>query len=268
MITLMPAEPTAPPVFPFVVGCGRSGTTLLRALLDAHPLLAVAPESHFVVALDPGGQRIGRRRFRRALARSPWFALWDLDPAAIALERRPRFADAVRATFAAYARARGKPRYADKTPHYVSHLPRLAARFGEARFVHLIRDGRDVAASLRRVPWGPPTLDGAAAVWARRVREGRAAEGALGPGRYREVRYEALVAAPQAVVDDLLPWLGLPPAVLRHDPARLVVPHAAHHERLRLPPTPGLRDWRRELTAGEVAEVQAVAGPELSALGY
>ncbi|MFL5904355.1 MAG: sulfotransferase [Solirubrobacteraceae bacterium] len=57
------------PIFPFVVGCSRSGTTLLRALLDAHPLVAVPPESHFVLAPDP-------RALRRTLRREPWFGLW------------------------------------------------------------------------------------------------------------------------------------------------------------------------------------------------
>src|SRR6478672_851702 len=103
--------------FPFVVGCSRSGTTL-----------------------------------RRALRRDPWFALWGIAAPDL---RGLGCADAVRAVFAAYAAARGKPRYADKTPHYVSHLPELAARFPEAQFVHVVRDGRDVALSLLEVPWGP-----------------------------------------------------------------------------------------------------------------
>src|SRR6476659_2912878 len=98
--------------FPFVVGCSRSGTTLLRAMLDAHPQLAVPPESHFVVALD------GARgpKLRRALARDPWFALWGIEAPDL---RGLDGADAVRAVFAAYAADQRKPRYADKTPHYV-----------------------------------------------------------------------------------------------------------------------------------------------------
>src|SRR3954454_5856583 len=72
MTSLTPAQPS----FPFVVGCSRSGTTLLRAMLDAHPQLAIPPESHFVVAHDgvPG------RRLRRVLAHDPWFALWGIAP--------------------------------------------------------------------------------------------------------------------------------------------------------------------------------------------
>jgi len=244
------------PIFPFVVGCSRSGTTLLRALLDAHPLLAVPPESHFALARDA-------RALRRALRRDPWFGLWGIETPGL---RGLDVADAVRALFAAYAAVHGKPRYADKTPHYVSHLPALAERFHEARFVHVVRDGRDVALSLLEVPWGPDDVEGAALYWRRRVLEGRDAR--LGPERYRELRYEALVADPERELRALGAWLQLPydPAMLERRP--LAVPYPEHHRRLELAPTPGLRDWRREMSAADAARFQAVAGDALAELGY
>ena len=215
--------------FPFVVGCSRSGTTLLRAMLDAHPALAVPPESHFALAPNV-------RALRRALRRDPWFALWGIEAPDL---HGLGCADAVRAVFAAYAAARGKPRYADKTPHYVSHLPELAARFPEAQFVHVVRDGRDVALSLLEVPWGPDTLEDAARHWRRRVLEGR--DAGLPPDRYRELRYEALVADPERELRALAPWLGLDyaGAMLAYPDRPLTVPYAEHHRRLALAPTPG-----------------------------
>jgi hypothetical protein len=174
----------------------------------------------------------------------------------------------VRAVFAAYGAVYGKPRYADKTPHYVSHLPLLTERFAEARFVHVVRDGRDVALSLLEVPWGPDDLEGAAQHWRRRVLEGRAA--GLGYERYRELRYEALVADPERELRALAAWLELPydPAML--DPARrpAAVPYREHHGRLALAPTPGLRDWRREMSQADAARFEAVAGDALAELGY
>ena len=230
-------------------------------MLDAHPQLAVPPESHFVVALD------GARgpKLRRALARDPWFALWGIEAPDL---RGLDGADAVRAVFAAYAAEQGKPRYADKTPHYVSHLPRLAERFEEARFVHVVRDGRDVALSLLEVPWGPDRVDDAARVWRRRVLEGRAA--GLPADRYRELRYEALVADPEGELRGLSDWLDLPydPAMLAYPGRPLVVPHADHHGRLALAPTPGLRDWRRDMAPDDVARFEAVAGDALELFGY
>jgi hypothetical protein len=258
MTTFIGGQSSSQPTFPFVVGCSRSGTTLLRAMLDAHPALAVPPESHFALAPSV-------RALRRALRREPWFALWEIDaPDLHGLD----CADAVRALFAAYAAARGKPRYADKTPYYVSHLPRLAARFPEARFVHVVRDGRDVALSLLEVPWGPDTIEGAALYWRRRVLEGRAA--GLPPDRYRELRYEALVADPEGELRPLAAWLRLEysGAMLAYPDRPLTVPYPEHHRRLALAPTPDLRDWRTQMSPADVARFERVAGDALDALGY
>ncbi len=68
------------------------------------------------------------------------------------------YADAVRLLFRCYARLHGKERYADKTPPYVFEIPALAAMFPEARFVHVIRDGGNVAASMVRASWHKGTL--------------------------------------------------------------------------------------------------------------
>ena len=78
-----------------------------------------------------------------------------------------------RAIYGFYAAANGKTRYGDKTPNYVLKVQDLALHFPESRFVHLIRDGRDVALALRDVPWGPDTLEGRAEYWMTRVAAGR-----------------------------------------------------------------------------------------------
>ena len=75
-----PSESQARLPFPFIVGCGRSGTTLLRALCDGHPHLAIPPESHFVVGLAPrAGQVFDPDAFLAGLATSERFQLWELD---------------------------------------------------------------------------------------------------------------------------------------------------------------------------------------------
>jgi len=276
-----------PAAFPFVVGCGRSGTTLLRAILDSHPDVAVPDEVSFVVRFarphyalrygwprgyDPAaaaGLLLGNESFRR----------WGLpdDEARAALTGPPAptsYAATVRRAYAAYAARAGKPRYADKTPMHVLHLRRLGRMFPEARFVHLVRDGRDVAASYRSVAWGPSGIDDAALLWRRRVSAGRRAGPRLGPGRYREVRYEDLVAEPERVVRELCAFLDLTwddRVLSYHERAGEVIAATrfpAAHGRLAQPPTPGLRDWRRELSAAEVARFEAIAGRELEAAGY
>jgi hypothetical protein len=89
-----------------------------------------------------------------------------------------------------------------------------------------------------------------------------------------EVRYEQLVAAPEHSLRAVCAFLDLPwePGLLAYheQPARLdrALPREAHHARTRLPPTPGLRDWRTEMAADDVARIEQVAAATLARFGY
>lgn len=266
--------------FPFLVGCGRSGTTLLRAMCDAHPDLAVPPESHFVVPLARYGRADGPLdvgSFVDHLYAQERFRLWELDRAAVAAEfdRSPprSYADAVRAVFSLWAAGQGKQRYADKTPGYVLHIPLLARLFPEAVFVHLVRDGRDVASSFCDLGWAE-TVEQAALHWQLRVRRGQRAGHALPAHRYYELRYEDLVGDPEGSLRRLCEVIGLrfaPEMLEHHRHAAEVVrttSHPGYHRHLVRPPTEGLRDWRRDLSAAEVARFELAAGNLLRQLGY
>lgn len=269
--------------FPFVVGCMRSGTTLVRAMLDSHPEMAVPDESFFVPslldqrsALERGG-RVDLARFEERLWAWQRFRRWGLDRPAVraALDagRPATVPDALRAVYAQYAAVNGKTRYGDKTPLYVKHMPEIAAAFPEARFVHVIRDGRDVALSIVDAHFGPSRIGPAADLWRRRVEAGRAAGRALGD-RYTEIRYEQLVADPERVIRAVADFIALDfdPAMLRYFERAdaLVGPMVkqAHHQHLYQPPTAGLRDWRSALAPGDAALFDLIAGPLLDDLGY
>jgi hypothetical protein len=276
---------TALVTFPFFVGADRSGTTLLRAMFDSHPKLAIPHESRFVVRMaenvpqyeTPDG--FATTQFLTDLLRHRGgIRRWGLpeeDVRAAVTEARPaRYADAMRALYALYARSQAKPRYGDKTPGFVRHMPLLSTLFPEARFVHVIRDGRDVALSLMEVEWGPRTIGDAALFWRRRVRPGREVGRALGSDRYREIRYEDLVEDPQGSLERLCAFIGLPyDAQMLHYFERasaLVAPTrwSHRHQRLFLPPTKGLRDWRSQMSKEDVALFEALAGELLRELGY
>ena len=192
---------TGPPIF--VVGSPRSGTTLLRLILDSHPRIACGPETHILADLDDSLRRHWRRLERYGRDESYWQA------------RCRHLFEEVKGDYAA---AKGKPRWADKTPSYALHLPFITALFPEAQIVHLIRDARMVTASALhrwgwRAAWEMPSR------WAASVAQASAAGAGLGPGRYREIRFEHFTIDTEGVLRALFDWLDEPwePEVLAYD---------------------------------------------------
>jgi hypothetical protein len=256
----------------------------VQAILDSHPELAVAHEAQFVVGLGRRSRRYERRgsldgaQLVEDLFATPNAGSLGLTPgeavAALDAAGARSFADATRAIFAAYAAQRGKARYGDKTPGYVTSMPLIASMLPEARFVHVIRDGRDSALSYRDHDYGPRTLEAAAFRWASRVRRGRRAGLALGPERYVELRYEELLAEPEAAlrpVCDLFELSWDDRMLHHHERADELVAATKDPERfqnLRQPITAGLRDWRRDMTPAELEVFDAIAGDTLADLGY
>ena len=269
---------TGPPVI--VLGVRRSGTTLLRVILDRNPELAVPDESYFVPQLarrhrtpvDPGA-------FADDLRRLPTLVEWGLSPTSVEMRLRPGMTtgEAIGEVFAAYAAARGKPRWGDKTPLYMQHLDVLERLFPDARYIHLIRDGRDAALSFLSVPaglmtegWGHPRdAAGFACQWATEVADARALGARVGHVRYHELRYEALVAEPEREVRAVCAF-----AALEFDPAMLDYvgqtdsARKAHQQRLNEPPRSGVRDWRAEMSPSDRRAFEDVAGGLLGELGY
>ncbi len=271
--------------FPFVVGCGRSGTTLLRAMLDAHSELAIPGESHFLTEVIENRRRydgdggFATERFVADLVESERFLLWGLPPddlqCALASSEALDLAGAIRVLYDLYAERHGKQRYGDKTPNHVLNIPLLTDLLPEACFVHLIRDGRDVALSLIEVPhWGPTDVGTAALRWRQFVEAGREGARQIEPGRYIELRYEELVLSPEEPLRRVCDLVGLrfEPAMLRyHEHLDSLLPTISSphiHERLRLPLTEGLRDWRTQMTPEDQAAFESVAGDLLEELGY
>ena len=177
------------------------------------------------------------------------------------------------APFEAYARLHGKRRWGDKTPHYVHHVEHLLGIWPDARVVVLVRDGRDVALSLRRMPFGPNNAWAAAQWWARGIRAGRLAE-ARHPGQVRTVRYEDLVTDPRRHVQDVCAFLDLryvPDmlAIERSDRSKIVPDQASWFPTLfEGINTRAVARWRREMPARDQAVFAALAGEELAELGY
>jgi hypothetical protein len=274
-----------PPPFLFVVGAGRSGTSLLRTVLDGHSHLAVSHEGRFVYPLSRRRRRYERPSgfdidaFAADLLADPAVrGNLGLDAAGVqrALAGAPitDYPDAVRRVFADYARRDGKPRYGDKMPAYVLRMPALATMFPEARFVHIVRDGRDVALSAAAFAGRPGDPIGLGIDWRRRVAAGRAAGRLLGDGRYHELRYEHLVTDPATTVRSLCRYLDVDfePDMLRvperHVRAPAKLQANPRHARLAEPIAPSQRSWRTDMERADVERFEAAAGDLLEELGY
>ena len=271
----------------FVVGCPRSGTTLLQRMLDHHPQLAIANDTHFIpraigsstASKNPPLDQELIERVRR-YHRFPRLNLSDgvVNEAAASASTYSEF---VSNLYSSFARLHEKPLAGEKTPDYVRYLPLLYDLFPEARVIHIIRDGRDVALSTLewarpdkgpgRFPmWQEDSIAVCALWWRWQVSTGRQDGKSIGPDLYREVRYEDLVHQPAKVLQDMSKFLRLSfaPQMLafyegktRHEP-RLSAKKAW------LPPTPGLREWRSQMAARDVELFEALAGDLLSELGY
>jgi hypothetical protein len=260
----------------FIVGSARSGTTLLRLMLNAHPEVAVPPESRFITQLWPGGGSVEVQPLLEVLAAHPRFIAWELPIDAVRAELQGAgavpYAEFVRGVFRAYAHAHGKSRWGDKTPRYVENIALLSNLLPDARFIHLIRDGRNVALSYADVPFGPKTVARAADLWARRVSGGIEAGASLGSGRYLELLYEDLVADPAGEAGAICKFLELDFHEVMLDPserARGVLSRAAQfNPNLQNKPISEVRSWESVMSARQVEMFEAVAGGLLSQLGY
>jgi hypothetical protein len=268
----------SPPLI--VLGVSRSGTTLLRVVLDRSPGIAIPDESFFVPLLARRhGRAVDAERFLDDVARIPTIRDWGLSIAEVASRVRSGMptGEAIAAIYEAYAERVGKPRWGDKTPMYMRHLPLLERLFPEAQYVHLVRDGRDAALSFLQMPegtftrtWAHPTTPAQfACLWRKEVREARALGARVGTARYHEVQYEELMAAPEDAVQRICAFAELPyePAMLEYAGA-VDVSTKPHQQRLLAPPTTGVRSWRDEMPAEDVAGFEAIAGDVLSELGY
>jgi hypothetical protein len=280
----------APNPYLFIVGCARSGTTLLRRMVDAHPQIAIPPETHWIprlferrVALTDEGfvtpvlvsKLLGHKKFSRMRMSRP-----EVE-SLIGPDESVPYAHFVTRLFDLYGHRHQKAFVGDKTPGYVKRLPLLHGLWPGARFVHLIRDGRDVCLSAiqwrkserkhrRYSSWNEDPVSTAALWWEWQVRLGRQAGAPLGPGLYHELRYEGLVARVEEELVDLCAFLALPwsDAMLHfHEGRTRRGSHLSSKERW-MPPTRGLRDWRSQMDAEQLGRFEAVAGDLLEELGY
>src|SRR5215469_6079621 len=271
----------------FVLGCPRSGTTLLQLMLHAHPRIAIPSETRFVLTTYEARNSFGDLReepSRRALAssivgeRQTLFYDLGLDAAEVSdeiVDGPPTLGSAIGIVFRAYARRFDKPRWGDKRPGYYQYIPALLRMFPDAQIVHLIRDGRDCVASLLTMPWFRQDIYVAVCSWMEAIDSGRRAARRLPTDTYRELRYEDLVADPAGRLAALCEFLGedYDPAMAEpHKIAGNAIPErqrtAWHAETQKQVTTAPSGHWSQRLDPSQIALCEMAMGTRLRALGY
>lgn len=272
---------------------------MLRLMLDAHSELAIPPETGFLELsekLTGRGDTLREKFFQAVINYAEPLRSWpdfEISEATFwhELTRIQPFniSEGYRAFYRLYAARYGKPRWGDKTPIYCRHMNAIRRVLPEARFVHIIRDGRDAALSLRRMWFSPGwDIETQASYWRDCVRAARRA--GLGRDDYMEVRYEELVLNTRAVLERVCAHASLTfeeamsnyyqraPERLKEHKGRTLAdgqPFLTQEQRFQQqrrttepPDAMCVFAWKRDMDPEERKRFQVVAGDLLKELGY
>ena len=202
----------------FVVGYERSGTTLLQAMLGAHPNIAAPPELHYLLRIvelrDYYGDLADDDNLRRAVHDTvnpplEMLAGCGFDEETLfdtARQADRSYRSLLQVIMDDFARRQGKPRWSEKTPGQTARA--VLALCSDAQVVHIVRDPRDVVASALEAPWSSMPARLHAENWRAFVTDNERLGAEADPGTYLRVRYEDLIADAHAVLREVTAFLG------------------------------------------------------------
>ena len=264
----------------FIVGCPRSGTTLVQRLLSAHPDATVLPETFFVRRLMPRRSSLTdpltatqHQSLLRRIQQSEAWGMQSLDPDALhgQAQRHARTgAGVLRAWMQATADAHGVPFVGEKTPDHALQIEELHRALPDARFIHIVRDPRAVVNSWRSVPWSSGYAWRDAQLWRERVEAVRKAP-ASAP--VHTITFETLVHHPESTMQRVAAFLGLDVHARwrSHAPDTVAVDAQVEPWKANalapIDPTVATR-WRTALPPADWAMVEAMTASEMAHWGY
>ena len=205
----------------FIVGCERSGTTMLRLILHSHANIAIPPQTKFI-------KKVYKRRLFFGNLIKPknrnkiikWFSdnhnkktkIIDLglDSNEIQNEilKSGNSLGAILSTiFRLYSNLHNKSRWGDKHPYYIKYLDQLFKLFPDAQVIHIIRDGRDAVASLKSMPWWKNDSIYSMLNWREAIIKGRKAKLKYNSNQFIEMRYEDIIEEPEKNIKTLCNFL-------------------------------------------------------------
>ncbi len=272
----------------FIFGCYRSGTSLLRLILNSHPKIFVPEETVFIPYIGANLEKYGCLAQRRNLMRllqdilqilrkkSKWETVPDSQKILNFLTEDPDYAEVIRAVILAMAEGdiSSLKYWGDKTPRYINSLQYLNFLYPNAKFINIVRDGRDVAASVKKEPfWGGRTPLMVAEEWNYRVLNGLLGELSLGPERFFTLQYEKLVSAPEDTLKDVVNFLDIEfdekmLMFYKTSSAKKLTRFKRHKNVERPISTNSIARYKNMLTKKELEVFENEAGNTLLVLGY
>jgi hypothetical protein len=263
----------------FVVGMARSGTSLLAELLFTHFDHGMGPEGSFIPEFFRKLRRYGdlqnpanldhlvrdvARCEALEIARStyPVGERFDVSPELILTNLGPpTYSGVVRSVLECMATAQGRSRLGTKLPMFWKHIELLEDLFGEsARYLWIVRDGRDVALSLMKRRWGEKSVYACAHHWVRSMESLHQARQMLGNGRLLIVKYENLLTAPDGVIDSINEFIEAGLSV----PSTQAIARQIRSGEL----ANNHGKWQNEMKPDEVRIFEALASRYLDEWGY
>jgi hypothetical protein len=257
----------------FIVGMNGSGTTMLADSLDNHPDLYIFPGESavlpfFISKISSFGdlsKLSSRKKLADALGRS-WSFWFVNDKKPKILDEKeltqPGFAGVVDSMFINFAASQGKYRWGEKTPMYLQHIELLSTHFPCAQFIHIIRDGRDVAQSFQRRYKKEPCWT--IYRWKKTTEMGRVQGKKLGDNRYMEIKYEELTNNPERILEQICNFLSLPyyASLCKNDSSQMDPDRRAGFI------VPNSEKWRSYFSEKQIIKLEQIAGGFLTELGY
>lgn len=267
----------------FIAGCDRSGTTLLGDILGRSRWAVTTPESQFIHDLLI---QFNLGSFQSPEAAAAWllshfrFVSWGMTlplrelAQLIALDNPRATVENLIHCYVRFAHPdkTGADAWIDHTPDNFKYHAMLKRVFPEARFIHIVRDGRAVCASIKSLDWGPNNAYMASRHWATRLREAMAVEVAEGPNCLR-VRFEDLLSDPEDVLHRICNFADLPFDVSLLDGGGMALPEFTRdqHRLIGKPLDTSRADaWRRQLSRAETRDFESdpLAHTFLTRMGY
>lgn len=277
----------------FIIGSPRSGTTLLRLMLNNHQNMIVPPECGFAVWFYEKYHSLGFSEsvidaFVQDVSTARKIETWNLDYAKlreyIITSGASSYSQAVSTVYEFYGHSSKKKfnRWGDKNNFYLRHIKTLCALYPSAQFIHIIRDGRDIACSYKALrksklvskyaPDLPVDINEIAREWAENIQQIRESFEELSPAQVFEVRYEDVVSQPTQELHRICRYLGesYDPAmelyyINNQEPVEFLQWKAKTLEK---PTDSEVGKYRRELTGAEIEEFERISSRILKVYNY